>query len=254
MVRRVLQGALVAALLLPAAAGAQSVPLQYDSEWGPRLRVAPFAAWAFRLTRTEDTFVTPADGSEPYFESHEVELGGGPGVGLIADYRVAGRFSVHGGAALVVRGDTRHFVTRQPDIFWTQEGSNVLVAKLGLGMHLSEPVSELQRRRLSASVFVAPTFMRDMPREDIVFNGETLGASNAFGVNFGFDGEMPLTPKLALQFGIEDYLVWWDDEELERWADAFWTGTLGEAATTDVSAEPSNNFLVRLGLSFALLP
>lgn len=254
MVRRVMWGAFVAALLLPAAAGAQSVPLQYDSEWGPRLRVAPFGAWAFGLTRTEDTVVMPADGSDPYFESHEVELGGGPAAGLIVDYRVAGRFSVHGGGAFVFRGDTRHFVTRQPDIYWEQDGSNVVLAKLGLGMHLTEPVSELQRRQLSASVFVAPAFMRDMPRTDVVFDGESLGASNAFGVNFGFDGEMPLTPKLSVQFGIEDYLMWWDDAELAQWADAFWTGSLGEVATTEVSAGPSNNFLARIGLSFALLP
>ncbi len=252
MVRRVMMGALVAALLLPAAAGAQSVPTSSDG-WGPRLRLAPYGAWAVALTRSEDTFVTPATGA-PYFETHDVQLGDGPGFGVIADYRVAGRFSWHGGAALVFRGDTRHYVDQQPTTYWEQDGSNVLLVKLGLGIHLREPVSELQRRQLSASVFVAPTFLRDMPRTEIAFNGETLGASNAFGVNFGFDGEMPLTPALAVQFGLEDYLVWWDDDALARWADAFWTGPLGELATTEVSTGPSHNVLVRLGLRFALLP
>jgi hypothetical protein len=252
MVRRVVKGALVAAFLLPAAAGAQYVP-DSDDGWGPRLRVAPFGAIAFGVTRIEDTYVVPATG-EPYFSEHEVALSGGPAFGAVVDYRFSGRFSVHGGAALAFRSETDHFVEHEPATTWEQEGSRVLLAKLGLGVHLREPVSELQIRQLTASAFVAPAFLRDMPRTDIVFNGESLGASNAFGVNFGFDGELPLTSEITVQFGLEDYLVWWDEDRLARWADAFWTGALQEPATTEVSTGPTNNFLARLGVSFALMP
>ena len=242
MVRRVIMGALVAALLLPAAAAAQSIPVLNSVNWGARVRVSPFVGWGFSQTRNEETVVLSSQGA--YFEEHDVVLGAGPVAGAVADIRFYRRFSVHAGAAVQLRDDTEHFVTQRPGEFYVEEGANSFMAKLGLAVHLREPESDLQLRQLAASVFVAPAFVRE---------GHSLGAMNNWGVNFGFDGNVPVTPRLTFQFGLEDTLFWWDEEELAVRADEFYAGALGQTVLTEVSASPGNNWMLRLGLSFDVL-
>lgn len=251
MLRRVMPGALAAALLLPVAAEAQTLSSFEPPRPASRVLIAPYGGYIFGVTRSEETFVLT--GTDAYFAEHDVELGGGAVVGAVADIRVVGPFSLHAGGAYAKRGQTRHYVSEAPDVYFTQEGSDVLFLKAGIGLHLMESISELQRRSLSGTLFVAPLYMRDSPREEVEHNGETLGESEAWGVNFGFDGQLPITTRVAFQFGAEDYVVWWDEEELTRWADAFWDLSLGQPGATEVSVGASHNFLVRLGLSFTLL-
>ena len=243
MVPRVIRGALVAALLLPSTAAAQSIPALNEVTWGSRVRVSPFVGWAFGSTRNEETVVLNAQGG--YFEEHDVVLGAGPVIGGVADVRLYKRFSVHAGGAMVLRGDTEHFVTQRPGEFFVEEGAKSFMAKLGLAVHLREPESDLQLRQLAASVFVAPAYVRE---------GHSLGAMNNFGVNFGFDGDVPVTPRLTFQFGFEDTMFWWDEEELAVRADEFYALALQQTVLTDVSTGPGNNWMLRLGLSFDVLP
>jgi hypothetical protein len=243
MVRRVIRGALVAALMLPAAAGAQSIPVLDEVSWGSRVRVSPFVGWGFSQTRNEETVVLSSQGA--YFEEHDVVLGSGPVVGGIADIRAYKRFSVHAGGALQLRSDTEHFVTQRPGEFFQEEGARSFMLKLGAAMHLREPESDLQLRQLAASVFVAPALVRE---------GHSAGAMYNWGVNFGFDGDVPVTPRLTFQFGLEDTIFWWDEEELAVRANQFYALALNQVVATNVSASPGNNWMLRLGLSFDLLP
>jgi hypothetical protein len=87
-----------------------------------------------------------------------------------------------------------------------------------------------------------------------VREGHSAGAMYNWGVNFGFDGDVPVTPRLTFQFGLEDTIFWWDEEELAVRANQFYALALNQVVATNVSASPGNNWMLRLGLSFDLLP
>ena len=248
MERRVALCALAAAMLLPAAAGAQNLYVDTESVWGPKLRVTPFVGWAPGLTRTENwtVFTDQAVASEAI----DNVLDPGLATGLTAEYRVWERFSVIGGGVYITRGDTESYISTEP-VGFLQEGSNFLFLKLGAAMALREPTSDLQLRPLRASIFIAPTYMREMPREDLFVDEIFLNPTNSFGINFGFDGEMIVNDRLSVQAALEDYVTGWDDDELGLRADAYYAQN-GFTTATIVDSGTSHQWLIRLGLGVTL--
>ncbi|MGH7506022.1 MAG: hypothetical protein ACRELX_10240, partial [Longimicrobiales bacterium] len=77
-------------------------------------------------------------------------------------------------------------------------------------------------------------------------------AMNMLGANVGLNAQVPFGWRgVALQFGIEDFLIFWDNAELARRTDAVFERN-GLLSQSSVDADPSHMLLLRAGLSFRL--
>jgi hypothetical protein len=246
--KRAVFAALAVAAALPASAAAQLMPVQDESVWGPRIRVTPFVGTAPTVSRTERWTVL-TNGAAPASTNFEVDLGSGPAAGAVLDVRLVERFNFVASGIYISRGRTREFSTAGGDVF-DHPGSNFLVAKAGISMRLREPVSELQFRRLSASVFAGPAYIRETPKDDLFSDPMLLESLSHWGANFGVDADIPLGWRsLALQAGIEDVVVWWNDAETASRMDNI-AALDGFATETSIQTDPSHMLLFRAGLSF----
>jgi hypothetical protein len=238
---------LAAFAFAPALAAAQMMPVQDESVWGPRIRLTPFVGTATSVSRTERW--TTILNESPVSQSFDVDLGAGPAVGAVLELRAVERFSLIASGLYISRGRTREFSILEGDAF-DHPGSNFLVAKAGVAMRLREPVSELQFRQLSASIFAAPAYIREMPKSDLFSDPVFLKSLSHWGANFGLEAELPLGWRtLALQGGIEDFVVWWNSDELARREDLV-ASQSGLTKTTRVDSDPSHMVVFRAGLTF----
>jgi hypothetical protein len=237
---RVVIAGLAILLLQPAAASAQIAPLPGEAWVSPRLRVTPFFGYAPPSSRTETRTLQTVTG-EVSFAEFEVDLGAGFGGGANVEYRVASMFSVYGGGAFVRRGNTSEY-SDLTALRRGEQGSSFIMTRAGVGFRLPESESQLQLRRLEASVFAGPTLVLELPRQDLVrthADGMAL-----FGAHLGLDAELPLGDgRLSLHGALEDNIVWWDDAELSTRAASVYGGTA--AVTSGIS----HLFLLRVGLT-----
>jgi hypothetical protein len=230
----------------PYALQAQMVPSPEPSIWGSTVRVTPFVGLAPTVSRTERWTVIA--GPTTFSDQYDVDLSAGPAAGAAVEIRIYDRFAVIGSGAFITRGRTQEFSIGE-SAFFEYNGSNFLIGKAALAMRLRESVSEMQLRRLTATVFAGPAFVREMPKDDVSLHAVRLGAINHWGVAFGFDAELPMSGgRIALQGGVEDVVVWWNADELARRNDvAFAAEGLSTASFLDT--DPSHNLLLRLGIS-----
>jgi hypothetical protein len=245
---RAVFAALAAAALLPVAASAQYGTVQDGPAWGERVRVTPFAGVAPRLTRSESWRIV-IDGL-PLSGDMDVDLGAGPAGGAEVEVRMWDRFSLIGSALLVARGEAVEMdpVTGE---FYSRAGSDFLVGKIGVAMRLREQVSDLQLRTVTATAFAAPALIREMPAED-TRAGVTSEATNMLGANLGVNAEIPFAgSRFAVQIGLEDFLVFWNEDALARRTDAAFAQA-GYAAQSTVDAGFSHMPLLRAGVSLRL--
>jgi len=241
---------LTALAAVPTAAAAQFPVLQAEAPWGPRLRVTPYAGVAPGVTRTEERVGIHNTTAAVTFDEVDVSLGSGVATGLSVEGRVWERFSLIGSALWVRRGDTREYSLAEGE-FSEFHGSNMYIVKAGVAMRLREQEEELQFRTVSAAVFVAPAVVVDDPR-DHVFSVEQ-DRMTLFGLNFGVDAEVPLSDRrFAVQLGLEDFVLWWDDDILSQRADDI-NQLRGRPVTSFVEAETSHMWLIRLGMSFRFM-
>lgn len=201
-----------------------------------RLRVTPYFSYSPSVLRTETRTVI----GEAAFERRQVDfdLGSGYGGGLRLEYLFSEPFTVFADGGFVRRGDSRDTDTRRREV-----GSDYVMLRAGLGMRLREPESELQLRRLGASVYAAPTLILEMPRPDV--RRTAASDMTLFGVHFGLEAEVPITPRIAAMAAIDDNFVWWDDTELGR-RHASASGATG----TTIEVAASHVWQFRFGLTF----
>jgi hypothetical protein len=240
--------ALAAAALLPAAASAQYGAVQDGPLWGERIRVTPFAGIAPRVTRNADVRVVV--GGLPISGEMESDLGAGPAGGAEVEVQLWKRFSVIGSGLLIARGEAVEMDPATGE-YRARAGSDFVVAKLGVAMRLREAVSDLQLRTVTATVFAAPAFIRELPADDALA-GESVDATNMLGANFGVNAEIPFAgSRFAVQLGLEDFLVFWNDDVLaERTSAAF--ARAGHTVQSTVDAGVSHMPLLRAGVSLRL--
>jgi hypothetical protein len=246
---RALWVALVAAAVVPSAASAQYRTVEDGPIWGERLRVTPFAGVAPRITRNESlSFLL--DG-RTYDFALETDLGAGPALGAEIEYRLYERFSVIGGAMLVSRGEVFETDPSTGE-FFARSGSDFLVTKLGVAMRLREQVSDLQLRTLTATIFAAPAFIREMPGADALLPAAATQATNMLGANVGVNAAIP-TPwqSVALQLGFEDFLLFWNEGALADRNDAIFADA-GLLTESSVSAGATHMLVVRAGLTWRI--
>lgn len=246
MNRRVLIAALAVVMLVPqGSASAQLVPLQDEPFWTARLRVTPFVGYLTSVVRTEEWLHA---GTSPQYAQIDFELAGGGAAGLGIDIPLANRVGLSGMAAYASRGESVFTVLETEDVYRV-DGANYIIGRLGLAVHLREPVSELVRRRLGASIWVGGVVMHERPKNSLG-TGDFLENVTQYGANFGFSGEMPLgSDRIALQIGAEDNVIWW--KETTALAYEFF-GQPGQPEATAVNRDLSHVWLFRVGLSFRM--
>ncbi|MCI0436734.1 MAG: hypothetical protein L0271_24310 [Gemmatimonadetes bacterium] len=243
--KRVVLAALVAVAALPLVAHSQTVSSTLDRPvWGPRIRFTPFVGVAPAVTRTERWTVVL--NGQAAVSDYDVELASGWGAGASLEVLAVERFAFIASGAYVSRGRTTEFSSELED-YLKHEGSNFILAKAGVAVRLREEVSELQLRSLTATVFAGPAWVREMPKDDPFAPPALQDALSYWGFNFGADAEIPLGWRsLSIQGGVEDFYVFWDDDEFAARNDA----ALGSGAQSVVDTDPSHMWVFRIGLTF----
>lgn len=248
MQRRVLAAAIALICVNTAAAHAQTMPLADQPSWGPKFRVTPFAGYLPSVKRHE-TWIHNSNSTNTFIDT-EYHLASGNSVGVTGEYSFNSPWSALVGLMYGSRGDSEFDLTSTGEQF-SINGSRYLFARAGASLALTEKNTELTLRHLSASVFAAPFYMREMPRSQIGFeNLAVFDPSHAFGLNLGVNGEYPFAKdKLSLQAGIEDYATWFSSDALSRLPDSFFNDAT-PGASTRVQTKVSNMWLLRAGLSY----
>lgn len=235
---------LVAAL--PATAVAQATPLLDPPEWGPRIRATPFVGFgaAFRSQGS----LSVITGDQLFSDSYDFEYGSGPVTGVNLEVRAHRRFSALASVAWSRRGETR-FETI--DGIATDVGSDFWMARVAPAIRLREREAELQFRNLSALLFAGPAVIREQPELNLRSAPEWRDPVTHWGVNFGAEAELPLAnDRLAFTAALEDYLIFWDAEAVERHLRRSYQAKHGAGAVAEADPNLSNLVVLRIGLTF----
>lgn len=238
--------ALLALVALPCVARAQG-----DPGWGPVFRVTPFVGLSPGFSQEGSATVLTAEGisSHPY----RLEHGSSVLFGINGEYRVWNRFAIIAGGAWSSRGQGR-LIDFQDELVYNEqnglEGSNLWMAKAGLGMRLREVRPDVQLRRLNASLFVAPAIIHDRAKTSVFTPTEADNSVNHWALNLGADAELPLAnDRLAFQLAFEDWIVLWDEDTYASRVGSYIQQTNPDAA---IAIDPDNSHIVvfRAGLSW----
>jgi hypothetical protein len=248
MQRRVLAAAIALLCANTVAANAQLMPLQDDPSWGPRIRVTPFVGYLPSVTR-EETWIHNSAGTNTFVDT-DYRLASGTAIGLNGEIALHGPWSAMAGVMYGSRGSSEFDVISTGEQFQIN-GSRFLFARAGASLVLREKETELTLRRLSASVFAAPFYMREMPRSQLGFaNANVFDPSNHFGLSIGATGELPFAKdRMTLQVGVEDYATLWSEGALRRLPDSFFNDATA-GASTRVETDVSHQRMIRAGLSY----
>lgn len=246
--KRAVLAVLALLTVVPAApAHAQEVLSADPGIWGPRVRITPFVGQMPTVSRTERWTVFH-DGVPSYGE-FDVDLGSGAAVGASAEVQVDGPFAFIVSGVYANRGETREFSFADGE-FLIGRGSNFLMAKAAAAWRLRESMSELQFRRLTATVFAGPAYVREMPKSDPTLPDALQDAVSHWAANIGVDAEIPIgRAPVSIQLGLEDYYTFWNDG---GYASRFDRAFAGSGFTTEsyLETDSSHAILVRLGLTF----
>jgi hypothetical protein len=249
MQRRVLVAAIALICAIPAAANAQLMPLQDDPSFGSRLRITPFLGYMPSVVRHE-TWVHSNDTDETTFVDVDAHLGSGSAIGVNGEYALRGPWSALGTLMYGSRGD-RSFDLVNTGSEFAINASRYIVARGGVSYTLKEKETELTMRRVSATVFGGPFYMREIPRSESGFEDlDVFGASNNFGLSVGAAGEIPFNKdRMSFQLGVEDYATWWNSGGLRRLPDSLIEDDT-PGASTRVESSVSHMWVIRAGVSW----
>jgi hypothetical protein len=193
------KSALLAALLLclPALASAQTEPaaahplLTVTAYTGVR---APFGGGTVSVYVPSGAFLA------------KQERTGSPLLGVDARIRLRGPLSLVGGGVYSQEGQVQYFLSdtafrQQPD--WIAESTKAMwFAKLGISRRFERARSITDTRRLPATDLVAAAAV---VREFDDFHP---------ALNLGFQGSLPMASGVELAIGLDDYLVFWNEDRL----------------------------------------
>lgn len=88
------------------------------------------------------------------------------------------------------------------------------MANAGVSMKMRDIAPDTQLRRLNASIYVAPAVVHDRPKVEIFTPAAAGVAYTHPALNFGAEPESrSRTNKMAFVIGLEDYMIFWDDEK-----------------------------------------
>lgn len=241
--------ALAGLLALPAAAAAQE-PVPAGQLPSARFAVTPFFGIRVPYSTGDAYLFTPNDGQYLIGE----ERGGGPVVGAEVEARVRGPVSLLGSLGFSDAGSTTITLLSPEDgsaIPLRADNPATWMGRLAVAYRLPEPRPDTRRFRPAGYILAGPALVRTDFHDDEGLPGNLSGASNHWGLNLGVHAAATLgSPRLALHFGLEDYLTFWDTDRLAARETALYGLGFGEGTVVDFDYSASNLILLRAGLSF----
>lgn len=247
--------ALAGLLALPAAAGAQAggFEAQPPTNLGPVTRFAITPWIGFRIPYgTGGSHVFTATGEEQ-FQVVEAR-GGGWALGLTGEAQVRGPLSVVAAVGYSAASEDEVRFTGQDSATFAFEidGPEVMFVKAGVQYRLPDPVPDERRFHPAAFVSVAPALVwMDYPDFEGEFDNDVSGTSTQFALNLGLDAVTMLNSTgLALSFGVEDYLTFFDADHARRRDQLFIGSYLEDDVEIDYDYTFGNVLLFRAGVSW----
>lgn len=248
MQRSMLAALFAATLVLPGSSAAQARPDE-DVVLIRGLRVSPFVGFLTAYTRTEEWVFQ--EGETSAFAESELDIAGATAFGVQLEGPLQGRFALQGAAGYAARGNTDFVAVSSIGTgAFRVDGNHVIFLRGGAALHLREPESELVLRSLNASIFAGGVVMHERPR-DRLGSAEFLESGTHRGLNMGVNAEVPFgADRFAVQLGVEDNMMWWDETQLRALAYAFFGSPGTTVESTRATADMAHTWLMRAGVQF----
>jgi hypothetical protein len=244
-------GLLIAGLLLAAA------PLAAQDLTTPapaRLSITPFVGVRTPfISKGSVTLESGGQRSTAYFGQTPPEQSGGLTAGAEVELRLAGPLSVLGAASYSRVGVPFDYDGRSDDV----GEASLWLAKASLAVRLPEPRADARRFRPSAVLSAGPAVVREDPRE---VSGAPEGAAyreltkpiNHRALNLAAKATTPLSPRLGVQLGFENFITFWNDAERDRRLERIFRDEVGVPVLVRYRSDVSHIFLLSAGLSLRL--
>jgi hypothetical protein len=247
--------ALLGLLALPAAAAAQDRPTLSNEPPAARLPENRFSLTPYIGVRVPsgggDQLILTESGNQFRLENNR---GGSVLLGLDADVRVAGPWSiVLGGAYSSAQQDelTAFFPDDEDPTLFEIDGPAVWFAKAGVRVRLPDPLPDNRRFHPSAFVTVAPAMVW-LDYGDVEGIEGIDGTTSHFALNLGAEAvaRFGRSSAWAFSLGVEDYITFYDTDDL-RARDAVVAQIIAEEPVViDYDSNFSNVIALRFGVSY----
>lgn len=247
--------ALLGLLALPAAAAAQDRPLLSNEPPPARLpdnRVSITPYFGVRAPSSSASLVVLGEsGSQYRFES---DRGGSVLLGLDADVRVAGPWSiVVGGAYSGAEQDefTVFFPGDSLTDLFEVDGPAMWFAKAGVKVRLPDPIPDNRRFHPSAFITVAPAMVW-LDYGDVEGIEGIDGTSNHFALNLGAEAiaRFGRSQSWAFSLGLDDFVTFWKNDDLRTRDVTIAQIYAEEPVIVDYDSNFSNVIALRFGVSY----
>ncbi|HEX2190585.1 MAG TPA: hypothetical protein VHG51_16875 [Longimicrobiaceae bacterium] len=243
--------ALAGLLALPAAAAAQE-PVPPGQLPSARFAVTPFVGLRVPYNSGDAYLYTP-EGAQYIVQE---ERGGGAVVGAEVQARVRGPVSLLGSVGYTDSGSTAIALVSGDNgsvIPLRMDNPATWLGRVAVAYRLPEPSRDNRRFRPAGYVLAGPAMVRMDHHDDDALGADLSGASSHWALNLGVHAATTLgSPRLALHFGLEDYLTFWDTERLAAREAAAYGFLFGPGTEVDIDYSASNLVLLRAGISFRL--
>lgn len=242
-------GLLAAGLLL---AAAPLLAQDYSPTPPARLSITPFVGVRTPFVAT-GTLTLDASGQRSTVGYGQApEQSGGVTAGAEVELRLLGPLSVLGAASYSQVGvpfDVEHRGDAVDASLW--------LAKAALAVRLPEPRRDARRFRPSAVLSAGPALVREDPRE---VSGTPEGSAyreltkpiNHRALNLAAKATAPLSPRLGVQLGFENFITFWNDAERARRLERVFREEVGVPVSARYASDVSHIFLLSAGLSLRL--
>jgi hypothetical protein len=245
--------ALVGLLALPVCAAAQTGGMPAAEPNPQQLPYTRFAVTPFigaRVPYTTGSYFISTDQGGDYRVEQDRE--GGYALGVTGEMRFNRALGVIGGLTYSSAAqDIYHFQGENSGVDSLQaDGPTYWFAKAGLSWRLPDPVRDDRRFHPSAMVTIAPAIVFT-DYGDVTGFPELSGSSANFALNVGADAVARLgRGKWAISIGLEDYITFWNEEDMVEREEFLWSQVTGNETTVDFDYGTSNIFLLKFGVSF----
>ena len=248
--------ALAGLLALPSAAAAQNeggLSTEPPADLVPYTRFAITPWVGFRVPYgSGEYFVFTEDGDQQLLLDED--RGGGAAVGLDAAFQVRGPLNVIASVAYSAADEDQLTVTDEAgeQTFYKSNGPQVWFLKAGVQYRLPDPVPDNRRFHPAAYVSVAPALVvADWPDIEGLDNDDVTGSTRNFALNIAFDAAANIGSRgLALSFGLEDYITFWDEDAVRVRDEVLLGGLFEDTVTIDYESSAANILLLRAGLTW----
>jgi hypothetical protein len=239
MIRSALAVALLLTVLGPGTSAAQLVTIEPDPRV-PRLRITPYAGYLVPFTRDE-LWSHPAGGDINDF-SVTTSFPSGIGAGIEVDALIAGPIGVTVAGLAARRGGARFRLEGEAPLLL--DGSGLFLGRAALYFRLPDESADLVNRRVRILVFGGGAMLHERPGNAFGV-GNLLASATHYGASFGATAERAFSNnRFALQVGVEDHVIFWDEQALARLPAVYF----GEPGTTVVTGS-SHSWQLRAGFS-----